>query len=428
MQASVVTFEKPLQHIGLADWNAKQWASQQTNDTRRNDAFMLRHQARQLRNETRIKTDWDTYHNNARLADRITEMIRWKDTLQACLNLINREVNALREEKFSTEKEFEALGIPISIVSECISMRDCRQGAELTYDDGDTELKRELCVLENVKKLLIERCQSAWEKINRLDEVKFKVQLDINDKHESIELDKDQLTLDKNCANISYKTDPLRIPSASIPYETWLEHSKYTKLLADKELEDTCKLREALFVIREKARNDIRAQRDYVDFILRKRIYEIQRARNELEWQQLKMREEMEKVGKEIQSLEEALNNKDDARKLAETRLENRTYRPGFELARDEAEIGLKDEVTQLTQTQQDIANKLNCAKATYNALEDQQVLIDEDLENKCQALMTDIRCLDLRSRLKSFDESTGSTETDRNIQLTKMEKEIPPT
>lgn len=59
--------------------------------------------------------------------------------------------------------------------------------------------------------MLIERCQATWEKINRLEEVRFKLNLDINDKAESIELDKDQLTLDKNCANISYKTDPLRI-------------------------------------------------------------------------------------------------------------------------------------------------------------------------------------------------------------------------
>lgn len=142
MQSSVVTFEKPIPHIGLADWYAKQWENQQVNDTRRNDAFNLRHQARQLRNETKIRMDWDTYHNNARLADRITEVGRWRDTLQACLDRVNREMNSLREEKFSTEKDLDALSIPIGVVSECISIRDCRQGAELTYDEGDTELKK----------------------------------------------------------------------------------------------------------------------------------------------------------------------------------------------------------------------------------------------------------------------------------------------
>lgn len=33
-------------------------------------------------------------------------------------------------------------------------MRDCRRGTELTYDEADTELKKELCVIENVKTFL----------------------------------------------------------------------------------------------------------------------------------------------------------------------------------------------------------------------------------------------------------------------------------
>ncbi|KAL3284417.1 hypothetical protein HHI36_018577 [Cryptolaemus montrouzieri] len=424
---SVVTLEKPIQHIGLADWQAKQWQNQQTNDTRRDDAFNLRHESRQLRNETRIRTDWDTYHNNVRLADRVTELYRWRDMIQACLDRVNSEINALKDEKFSTEREIDALGIPLGVVSECISMRDNRLGAELTYDDADTELKKELCVVEAVKKHLMERSLAAWEKINKLQEVKFKLELDLNDKSEAREIDKEQLGLDKNCANISHKTDPLRIAKGSIPYESWLEHSRYTKLLADSELQDTYKLREALFVVRERSRNDMRAQRDTVDFTLRKRIYETQKARNELEWQQKKMREEMEKVQAEIINLENSIQDKEDAMKLAETRLENRSYRPGFELARDEAENGLKDEVMQLKQTLADIFGKLNCAKATYNALEDQQLIIDKDLANKSQSLMTDVRCLDMRIRLRTGEFAGPATDTDRNIVLTRMEKEIPP-
>ncbi|XP_074028029.1 tektin-B1 [Leptinotarsa decemlineata] len=424
---SVITFEKPIPHIGLADWFAKQWQGQQTNDTRRNDAFNLRHESRQLRNETKIRSDWDTYHNNLRLSDRVTELDRWKQTLLSCLQRLNTEVALLKDEKFSTERQLDALGIPLGVISECISIRDCRQGTELTYDDADTELKKELCLVENVKKLLIEKCQTTWEKLNKLEEVKFQLNLDINDKSEAFEIDKDQLTLDKNCANITFKIDPLRTVKGSIPYEAWLEHSQSTKELADNELADTLRLREALFVVRERAKNDMLAQRDRVDFTLRKRIYETQKARNETEWQQLKMREEMEKVHREIRALEDALMATTDALKLAETRLENRSYRPGFELARDESEKGLKDEVIQLRQTRQELQDKINCAKATYNALEDQQVIIDKELADKSHSLMTDIRCLDLRMRLRTGEFAGPPTSTDRNIELTRMEKEIPP-
>lgn len=97
-------------------------------------------------------------------------------------------------------------------------------------------------------------------------------------------------------------------------------------------------------------------------------------------------------------------------------------------MARDEAEQGLKDEVLQLRQTRKDLLDKINCAKTTYNALEDQQVIIDRELDNKNQSLMTDIRCLDLRARLKQGKFADPESQTDRNIQLTQMEHEIPPT
>lgn len=71
---------------------------------------------------------------------------------------------------------------------------------------------QELCVTESNKKMLIDRCQSAWEKINKLEVVKFKLQLDLNDKNEALQIDKDMLSLDKDCANITYKTDSLKNP------------------------------------------------------------------------------------------------------------------------------------------------------------------------------------------------------------------------
>lgn len=60
--------------------------------------------------------------------------------------------------------------------------------------------------------MLIDRCQNTWEKINKLEVVKFKLMLDLNDKKEALQIDKDMLSLDKNCANITYKTDPLKTP------------------------------------------------------------------------------------------------------------------------------------------------------------------------------------------------------------------------
>lgn len=211
-QQTVTVFEKPIQHLSLADWNARVTQLRNVSDLRRADAFALRHTARTLRNETKIQTGWETYHNDNRLSDRVAELDRWRVTMESCLDRIDKETKLLKDEKVATELEMEALQAPLSIVAECLTMRDCRLGAELTYDDGDTELKKELCVLESNQKQLREQCQAAWEKLNRLGEIRFQVALEIENKKEAQAIDRAQMELDSRCANITYKPDATRYP------------------------------------------------------------------------------------------------------------------------------------------------------------------------------------------------------------------------
>ncbi|KAK9296147.1 hypothetical protein QLX08_009773 [Tetragonisca angustula] len=425
MAKSVTTYEKPFPHINLAEWYAKQWELQQNASFKSAEAFELRNAGKIICSETMVKTIWNTYMNNTRLADRITELSRWRELFQSLLNKLNAEIKFLQDEKIDTEKELEILDYPLRLVAECISMRDCRKGTELTHDEADTELKKELCVLENIKKSLTDRVQAAWEKLNRLEEVRFQMQLEIEDKDETIKIEKENLDLDQTCANISYKHNALRTLKGSITYEAWLEHCRYIKMLGDNELSDVYNFREAMNVMRERARNDIKAQQDVTDFSLRKRIYQTQKARNELEWQKLKIQKEMEILQKEIVKLEDALMHKIDSLKCAETRLENRTYRPGFELCRDEVELGLKDEVVHLRQTEKDLIRMLENSN-TYNNLESLLLQIDRNIDDKQHSLATDVMCLDTRAILKTGDRTRLPNETDRNIVLTRMEKEIP--
>lgn len=73
---------------------------------------------------------------------RITELGRWKETLEEQLKRIESDIKSLTDEKAATERELDFLDIHLSIISECITARDARGGSELTYDDADTELKK----------------------------------------------------------------------------------------------------------------------------------------------------------------------------------------------------------------------------------------------------------------------------------------------
>uniref|UniRef100_A0A0A9XWS8 Tektin n=1 Tax=Lygus hesperus TaxID=30085 RepID=A0A0A9XWS8_LYGHE len=424
---SIVVLEKPMPRVPLPDWHGKVWELRQTCDTRRNDAFNLRNESRLLRNETDAKTYWTTYHNNSRLSDRFVEVLKWKNTMEDLVKAIDREISEMRKEKELTEAEIEFLGLSFTVVNDCLTQRDQRGGADLCTDDGEIEIKYELQMLENLKAMMTQKCMDAWIQVNRLDELKFKIVRDIHDKVDALLIDQEAVELDKNGGNISFKPDPARIPSDVVTYECWLDHCKYLKSLGDAEIASSQNLREGMYVPRERARNDLKAQNDATNFALRKRIYETQRIKNELDWQRLNMVKDMEKLHKEINALEKALENKKNAIKLVETRLENRLFRPGIECCRDEAAVGLEDELHELRETRANLMAQLDNAKATFNALEDQLVNIDRELHNKNHALSTDLRCLDLRRRPASGERGPPATQTDRNIQLTRLQDEIPP-
>lgn len=144
--------------------------------------------------------------------NRVSELRSWRHTIAHTFHRIEREMKLLSEEKYSTEKEIAAMRIPFAIISECLTMRDCRLGSEITYDNADSEIKKELGILEDSQRLLSDKCQKAWEKLCRLEEVKFKLELEINNKIEAEELDLYQLSLDKRAANITFKVDATRNP------------------------------------------------------------------------------------------------------------------------------------------------------------------------------------------------------------------------
>ncbi|XP_066601759.1 tektin-B1 isoform X2 [Prorops nasuta] len=425
MAKSLTTFEKPLPHISLSEWYKRNVELQENALTKRSDAFEVRNAGQNLRSDTKIKSEWGTYTNNSKLANKVTELKRWGRTFEDLLNKVVEEIKVLKDEKFDAERELEALNHPLRIAGECISIRDTRRGTELTVDEADTELKKELCIIDNIKNLLTKRVHAAWEKLKRLEEMKFKIDLELEDKNGTIRIDSNNTELTRDSAGICYRPNVLQ-NKKSISYESWLEHSSGLKSLGDIELSDSHYFREAMHVMRERARNDIKAQQDYTDYTLRKRIYETQKAKNELEWQQLKTTQEMDKLLNEINNLELALLHKANSIKCAETRLINRTFRSGSELCQDDVELGLKSEIVQLKQMEEDLQSAFAAAKAAYNNFECLQNRLNINIDNKQHALTTDVMCLDLRSTLILQDKTRLPNETNRNIVLTRMEQEIP--
>jgi tektin-2 len=95
--------------------------------------------------------------------------------------------------------------------------------------------------------------------------------------------------------------------------------------------------------------------------------------------------------------------------KLAQTRLENRTYRPNVELCRDNVQYGLTDEVKQLEATTKALEDKLKQAQHALDGLQKKLHRINEDIQLKTHSLMLDKQCMDSRSKLQTPGLRVGS-------------------
>lgn len=88
---------------------------------------------------------------------RVTELSRWRNDLENLTQQLLLELCSLNDEKSNTEREIENMSNLLQVVSECISTRDRRRKTELTYDETDIQLKKELCMTANIQDALTKR-------------------------------------------------------------------------------------------------------------------------------------------------------------------------------------------------------------------------------------------------------------------------------
>ena len=81
-----------------------------------------------------------------------------------------------------------------------------------------------------------------------------------------------------------------QVPSGSIQPEAWHDFSAQNKATAEMEMAKSQRLRENIFHSIEQTTNDLKVQTDATNFEFRKRIYEMARAKEELEYQMKKVR------------------------------------------------------------------------------------------------------------------------------------------
>ncbi|KAL0270496.1 UNVERIFIED_CONTAM: hypothetical protein PYX00_007893 [Menopon gallinae] len=421
---SISMAEKPVPHMSEADWRGRVWNLRAVAETKTFNSYELRNMDRETRNEAVITRRWANYHTNLRLTDRMTEVRRWLNIMAGALENLKHESKLLMDEKFETEKEIEKFCHYVNILGECRVLRDSKHKLNLVNDMVNYEFQQELKTLEITKKYLSQKCFSAWEENNRLNELIGKLENDIADKMETLEIEGEALRLDNTSVAATYKPDVLRQPATITPYETWLEMVHFNQLTADNECATAAKLRESVALAREKCKTDYLAQYEATNYQLRKTIYETNRLKLDLEFQRSNILDEMEKLNREIDSIMKCREETVQYLKCAESRLEMRNQRPTAEKTKDAPHMGLFEEVMQLQDTLRDLNSRIADSKTTFNQMESYLLELETEIKYKEQSIKIDEEALEAH---KTLIVPVPVSQVDKTIELLNMEKSLPP-
>ncbi|XP_066530945.1 tektin-2 [Hoplias malabaricus] len=391
---------KPGLRCKVPDWENNNKQISDTAQHRRHISHEIRQESRALRNETANKTIWDEYDSSRRLSDRISDITRWKKSLEACAQEVDAEIEALTLAKEETERALAGTMLPLEVTAECLTLREGRRGNELVSDSVEAELKKEVDVIDGAQRVLQQRIDQAFEQLCLLQEARHQLTLDLQHKKEALDVDMSCLSLTSTSPAISLKPNPTRVPSGFTTPQQWEQFSLYNVTRAKEEMQASLQLRENISITRAQVQNELDAQRIATEYSLRKRTHHLEQAIQELQWQLKTTRDEITELEGDIRGLERDWQAKAAPLKLAHTRLENRTKRPGVDLCRDDVQHGLVGEVKQLDSTILSLKQKLSHAQASLQSLGHHKAQMMEDLSCKQEALTLEKRSIQTRCRL----------------------------
>ncbi|KAL0270961.1 UNVERIFIED_CONTAM: hypothetical protein PYX00_008220 [Menopon gallinae] len=277
---------KPIEATPMKKWEENTLVYRGTMDARVDECMSVRNNSRRLRYETELTKSWDLYYNNMKLENRVYEIEKLILYAETMLPQIQTEKKLLDEEKFMVEQLLVNCDTWIEVCMTSMNILDRKLPKENTRDDqAILETKKEVALLEEEKKNLKEKCLTAWDMASRLEMMETRIGLNLEFKKEVLFTDKRCLAICKADTGVSYKVDPLKGPKKMLTIEEWAREVYNLVELSQQEITSSTKLREQMLRARANTITRYTVQFDVTDYEFRKRIYQINREKNECQYQ-----------------------------------------------------------------------------------------------------------------------------------------------
>ncbi|XP_029291955.1 tektin-4 isoform X2 [Cottoperca gobio] len=374
------------------------------------------HVARSIQRESKTlhqDTEADTLKTQAQgtrlLGERLQEIHSWKSELQRHIDQLLADTESLLALKTRLEKALDATETPYAIATDNLNCRTRRLGPDLVRDTVEEELVKEVDLIRSVQALLKRTRAQVVSQIKMNRDAKQTLELDWSDKYQAYNFD------DHSGRYSNMSPDTQHHPSSATVQDQVCNCTLWTKFTQDnlhkafQEEQATHSLRLLVERVLQDTTDDLRFQCSTVDRAFSQRCEELIEAKTQLG---MKLAQVLEHIGaqeRNIVALQQAIHNKEDPLRVAQSRLYLRSLRPNMELCRDEPQFSLEGEVRQIDATLESLHQQLSEARGSLSHLEESRITLEKDINCKTHSLFIERdKCMTNRKRYPAVSTLSG--------------------
>ncbi|XP_022093649.1 tektin-4-like [Acanthaster planci] len=391
------------------EWHEANYSKYYQSFSDRDNAERLRHESKQLANETEALTQRVQADVTKKLAERMHDINFWKFELNREIEEMIEETDLLCAQKKRLANALDATELPMMIARDNLDCRARRREIDLVGDRVELALNKEVEIISKVQDLLKRTLEQADRQIKLNRGAKHKLTMDWSDKVRDYNIDEKCANLNNNSTEIQYKEGSAKFDASQSTPESWAQFSHDNIVRAEHERLASQALRNLIDQILTDTSNDMREQCNTVNAEFTNRIQEMNDAKTAHENHLQKTVEEIAEMEKNIDYLEQEIKNKEAPMKVAQTRLDHRTHRPNVELCRDPAHFRLVQEVGEIQNSIDRLEQKLADSRASLNDLMATRMSLEQQIALKKNSIFIDRdKCMKFRTRYPSTSRLVG--------------------
>ncbi|NXP07011.1 TEKT3 protein, partial [Thinocorus orbignyianus] len=392
------------------DWCRSNLTNYKEAETYQHDAECLRVDNVHMIEDKYQQTEKTQGENTKSLGIRANDIGFWKSELCLELDEMLKETNALTDVKKQLERALAETEPLLQIAQECLLQREKRMGIDRVHDDVEKELFIEVDVIRSCR----ERIQQCLDLVkaqlvsNRV--AQHELEKDLANKQAAHHIDDKCYNLKNTSDGISYYQGVERVDATISVLESWSKF-KYDNILHSQcERAASAKLRDRSKDLLVVTANEMRCQFNKVNVAFANRVAETADAKSKIQSHLVKTLQEIYQMEMNVEAIKKAMRDQGPPFRVAQTRLDERTWRPNMELCRDPAQLRLVNEVHEIDETVQSLEQRLRDTEDNLQMLFHAKSVLQYELAVKANSLLIDQeKCMGIRKTFPSIARLMGS-------------------